>query len=438
VDGPHSWRFSTRAAPPAAGSRRLRVAADGTGDFATVQGALDFIPEGNAAPTTIVIGRGTYQEILCAMNKGAIALLGEDRKETVIAYANNERFNGDAGGNPFAPGAGPPGEANHRRSGAIYRRGVVLAHRVGDLVVANLTLRNTTPPGGSQAEALIVNGTPDAHAIITGVDLESYQDTLQVNGPAYLGDCTIAGDVDFMWGTGPCFFERCQARALRSNAYYTQVRNPATHHGFVYKECLFDGAPGVTGNVLSRVAPARFPASEVVLIDCVLTGAVAAVGWRLDQAADAPQPHLHFWESGSRDPGGTPVEPSRRLAASRRLTPPEDSETIARYRDPTFALGGRWTPALAPVLITQPTAVTVRAGQAAAFRVAVAAVPRATFQWRKDGADLEGATAATYEIATTGPAHAGAYSVEVRNRAGTVTSAAARLSVVPPGHPDAQ
>jgi pectin methylesterase-like acyl-CoA thioesterase len=431
VDGPDSWRFSIRAAPPAAGTRKMRVAADGSGDFTTVQGALDFIPEGeDTALTTIVIGRGTYQEIVCAMNKGAIALLGEDRKQTVIAYANNERFNGNAGGNPFAPGAAPPGQANPRRGGAIYHRGAVLAHHVGDLVIANLTLRNTTPQGGSQAEALIVNGTPDAHTIITGVDLESYQDTLQLTGPAYVGDCTIAGDVDFMWGTGPCFFERCAARTLRTAAYYTQVRNREAHHGFVYKECLFDGAPGVTGNVLSRIAPARFPASEVVLIDCVLTDAVAPVGWRLDQATEAPR--VHFWEYRSRDPGGTPVDTSRRLAASRRLTPAEDGETIARYSDPTFVLGGRWTPALAPILITQPAAVNVRSGQGAAFGVAVAAVPAASFQWRKDGADIEGATGATYQIASAGPADAGAYTVAVRNRVGTVTSAPARLSVTGP------
>jgi pectin methylesterase-like acyl-CoA thioesterase len=352
VDGRNVWRFTTKAASPApaeGGGWRVRVA-DGSGDFATVQGALDAIPEGNAAPTTVVIGPGTYQEILCAMNKGAIALVGEDRKETIIAYANNERFNGSAGGNPFGPGAGRPGEADHRRGGAIYRRGAALFHRVGDLVIANLTLRNTTAQGGSQAEALIVNGTPDSHTVITGVNLESYQDTLQVNSPAYVGDCTIAGDVDFMWGTGPCFFERCDIRALRSNAYYTQVRNPATHHGFVYKECRFDGAPGVTGNVLSRIDPSRFPASEVVLIDCVLTEAVAAVGWRLDRAADAPQVQLHFWEYLSRGPGGTPADTSRRLAASRRLAPPEDAETIARYSDPTFVLGGRWNPLLAPIL----------------------------------------------------------------------------------------
>jgi len=82
--------------------------------------------------------------------------------------------------------------------------------------------------------------------------------------------------------------------------------------------------------------------------------------------------------------------------------------------------------------LTQPAGLTARAGQGAAFGVAVAAVPRATFQWRKDGVDIAGATGATHAIAAAGPADEGAYTVEVRNVAGTVTSAPARLSVTSP------
>ena len=40
-----AWRFTTRRTPPAAGRDLINVAADGSGDFCTVQGALDFVPE---------------------------------------------------------------------------------------------------------------------------------------------------------------------------------------------------------------------------------------------------------------------------------------------------------------------------------------------------------------------------------------------------------
>lgn len=341
LSDPKAWRFSTKAAPPKRGAKRLIVTADGTGDFATVQGALDFVPEGNTAPTTIFIRNGTYNEIVCFVGKNNIIIFGEDRKRTIIAYPNNDRFNHNTGGNPFAPGAPPPGTVP-ARGGSIYRRGLFLAHRVTDLTIANLTLHNTTPQGGSQAEAIILNGTPNARAILTDLDLYSFQDTLQINGQAYISNCYIEGDVDFMWGTGPCFFENCEAKALRSNAYYTQIRNPATNHGYVYKNCTFDGAPGITGNYLSRIDPGRFPASEVVLINCTLTDAVAAVGWRLDNATEAP--NVHYWEYKSHYPDGKPVDMSRRLAIAKQLKLPDDKELITNYRDPKFVLGGQWTP----------------------------------------------------------------------------------------------
>ena len=351
-DRPAAWSFSTRAAPPAAGTRRLTVAADGTGDFCTVQGALDFVPAGNTAPTVIFVRKGTYREIVFFTDKHAVTLLGEDRRVTVIAYANNAKFN-PSGGNPFAGRAPDPSAENPRRGGSIYRRGMFLAHRVRDFTLANLTLRNLTPAGGSQAEALIVNGTLDARTIIKDVDCYSFQDTVQLNGQAYVADSFFEGDVDFMWGTGPAFFVNCTARSVRSGAYYTQVRNPAANHGFVFHRCTFDGAPGVTDNFLSRIEPHRFPHSEVVLLDCVLGPAVGAVGWQLQAPPPGTAPgsaaDLHFWEFASVTPAGAPVDASRRLPASRRLVLPADEALVRDYRDPTFVLGGDWHPRLAPI-----------------------------------------------------------------------------------------
>jgi pectin methylesterase-like acyl-CoA thioesterase len=421
-----AWPFSTKAKAPVAGAQTITVAADGRGDFATVQGAIDFVPEGNNAPTTIFIRNGTYQEIIFFTNKNNLTILGEDRKKTIIAYANNDRFNNNSGGNPFAPGAAAPGTVP-ARSGSVYRRGLFLAHRVSDLTITNLTLHNTTPAGGSQAEAIILNGTQNAHAIITNVDLYSFQDTLQINGQAYVSNCYLEGDVDFMWGTGPVFFENCHARSIRSNAYYTQIRNPATNHGFVYENCVFDGAPGVTGNFLSRIAPGRFPYSEVVLLNCVLSDAVGPTAWRLDQSTDAPK--VHFWEYNSHGPDGTPVDQSHRLAIARQLKLPDDEETIVHYKDPKFVLGGQWTPALAPIITVQPAPGSVGAGEKAVLSVSVAAVPAPTYQWQKNGRNIAGATQAEYAIESASRGDAGVYRVLISNSVGKVISEPAKIKV---------
>jgi pectin methylesterase-like acyl-CoA thioesterase/lysophospholipase L1-like esterase len=338
------WQFSTRAAPPAPGAGQLTVAADGTGDFCTVQGALDFIPEGNTAPVTILVRRGTYTEIIAFRHKDNITLRGEDRKETVLAYANNAGFSA-YDGNPYSPAGKSPDDNGQ----PIYRRAVLLAQRDAGFTLENLTIRNTTPHGGSQSECIIFNGTDAARAIVKDVDLYSFQDTLQVNGQAYIEGCYIEGDVDFMWGTGPSFFENCTARSTSSRAYYTQIRNPGTKHGFVYYHCTFDGTPGVTGDYLARIEPDRFPHSEVVLIDCVLDSSVGAVAWELQfaKAPAGPVP-VHFWEYRSHGPNGSPVAVGQRPAFSRQLLEPGDAALIRDYSDPAAILGQGWNPRATP------------------------------------------------------------------------------------------
>lgn len=333
--GVAGWRFSTAEAPPDPARPRLVVAADGTGDFCTVQGAVDAVTAHNREPRTIFIRRGTYVGMVFFHDKDALTFEGEDRKATVLTYTTNDKFNPSAG-NPFAAGAPDPA-AQPVHGGHIYRRGVFLAHQARHLMVRNLTIRNTTAHGGSQAEALILNGTPDADARIEHVDLYSFQDTLQINGSARLDDCFFEGDVDFMWGIGPCFFSRCTARSVRSEAFYTQVRNPDNAHGFVFVDCTFTGGEGVRDNYLSRIQPLRFPGSEVVLIDCTLTQSVGRTGWFFQPTAGqiGDTSRVRFFEAGSHRPDGTPVDVSSRNPASHQLT---DPAVIARYRSPDFVL----------------------------------------------------------------------------------------------------
>ena len=68
---------------------RLVVAADGSGDFTTVQGAVDFVPDEPAKRTTIFIRNGDYEEIVSLNGKSNLILRGESRDKTVVHYANN-------------------------------------------------------------------------------------------------------------------------------------------------------------------------------------------------------------------------------------------------------------------------------------------------------------------------------------------------------------
>ncbi len=96
-----------------------------------------------------------------------------------------------------------------------------------------------------------------------------------------------------------------------------------------------------------------------------------------------------------------------------------------------------------PRITAQPTAQSVAQGASASFSVAASGSPAPTYQWRKDGLAIPGATAAGYTIATVSDSDVGDYSVFVRNSEGSVTSAAVALVIQsdPPAvaaHPESQ
>ena len=305
------WAFQTRAAAPQPGTASLAVAADGSGDFCTVQSAIDFVPAGNTKPVTITVAPGNYNEIVYVNSqKPFLTVRGADRNLTVIQYPNNNSLNPSTTGRPTF-GVDAP-----------------------DFTLENLTVWNTTPKGGSQAEAFRGN---NARILLNRVNLKSYQDTLLLQGGGFVTDSYIEGDVDFMWGTGPVFIQNSELKALSSSGYYTQIRNGQGQFGFVYVNNRLTGATGVTGMYLGRIDPTVFPYSQVVYINNAMGPDVAPVGWLLNNATTAP--NVQFEEYRSTDLNGAPLDVSQRATFSRQLT----AAQAAQLSDPANVLAG-WVP----------------------------------------------------------------------------------------------
>jgi hypothetical protein len=314
ISDPNTWRFATKSAGPPVGATQLTVAADGTGDFCTVQGAIDFVPQNNTQRVVITVRSGTYNEIVYVRsNKPFLTVEGEDRAHTVIQYANNSNFNGAVSGN--------------------FR--TMFGVDANDFVLTNLTLHNTTPHGGSQAESF---RSGSQRILLNHVNLMSFQDTLLLQGKGLVNDSYIEGDVDFLWGTGSVFFQDCELKAVTSNGYYTMIRNPQGANGDIFVHCRLTRADdSITGSYLARIDPNVFPFSQVVYIDCAMDAHVRPIGWLLNNATDAPD--VEFWEYRSTDLSGNPLDVSQRAPVSRQLTP----EEAAQWSDPAFVLGG-WAP----------------------------------------------------------------------------------------------
>lgn len=93
-------------------------------------------------------------------------------------------------------------------------------------------------------------------------------------------------------------------------------------------------------------------------------------------------------------------------------------------------LGGPGGGALPPTITTQPQSQTVNAGAPVSFTVGATGTAPLSYQWKKNGTDIAGATNTTYSIASTVVGDAGNYSVVVTNPAGSATSTTATLTVL--------
>ena len=434
-----TWTFSTKAAGPLVGATAVSVAADSTGDFDTVQGAIDWVPTTNAAPLTITIKNGSYFEQIAFINKNFLTFVGQDRTQTTIVYPNNNNFNNVSGG--------------------IYHRATFIGSGVHDINVENLKFYNSTPQGGSQAEAFIFAGSANftARNLITKCSFYSFQDTLQLNKQCYISDSYIEGDVDFMWGSGPCFFSNCDIKMLRTGGYFAQVRNTSATHGFVYANCRFTAGAGFSGNYLNRIDPRStgFPNSEVVLMNSKIGDATNnaflnttvgvnssdyKAGWWLLNGTTSPTTEtasIRNWDYNTVDGTDSPLTFAARPAFT---VMPTDPTTLANYSDPVWVLNttwagvssGSWTPTILPTFLTQPQGQSVAVGSAVTLSVDVAAVPAATYQWFLNDVAIGGATASSHSLPTVSGTDWGTYKVVATTTGGSATSSLVTLTPTGP------
>ncbi len=301
------WKFTTKAAL-ARNPDRVVVAADGSADFCTVQGAVDQIEPHRTVPATIFIRKGRYEELVrVGRERRHVHLVGEDRKGTVIACTNNDKLN----------------------PGWIQR--AVFGVEGDDFVLENLTVQNTTPYKGSQAEAVYIYAE---RCVLRIADFLSFQDTLNLSGSVYVSGCTIEGDVDYVWGYGSAFFEDCELRTMH-DGYIVQTRNSAGKPGYVFLNCKLTAAPEVKRCWLARIETASFPGSHVAFIHCQMGAHIAAAGWQVTCPASTA---LRFAEFQSTDLAGHALDVTTRDPAARQLTEQEAAEqsAAAKALTPTY------------------------------------------------------------------------------------------------------
>jgi pectin methylesterase-like acyl-CoA thioesterase len=396
------WQFTTKATGPA-NSTNLVVAADGSGDFCTVQGAVDYVPSANTTPRLINLRNGTYPEIVNVKSKHNLTFRGESRTGARIAYPNN----------------------NWVYANSHYC--MIFKVNANDIALDTLTVTNTTPQGGSQAFALMME-TGNKRLVCYNSEISSFQDTILVNtsdNTAYFQDSLIQGDVDFIWGGGNCFFTNSEIRSLRATGgYVTQPRTPANSNGMSFVKCAFTvPSAGYVNCLFARAL--NNTNGNVALINCRIDTS-AYTGWNASDVANANL-NLRWWEYGNSNLNAT-------AAATFNGTPigvTNNDPRLIAAQDAVLWLNG-WTPSLLPNILSHPTNQTLDAGQSAVFAVTATGLPTPTYQWRKNGVNISNATNATYFIVSSLPTDSGTYTVLVITPAGSVLSSNAVLTVNTP------
>ncbi|MBQ9450280.1 MAG: carbohydrate esterase [Bacteroidales bacterium] len=316
-----AWKFSTKAAGPA-DPRHLSVAADGSADFSTVQGALDAVPDFCSDTTWITVAPGDYEELVYARNKSCVVIRGAGMDATKVHYPNNEVFNP----HPLRV------KTNEWPGTFPSRRAAFALDNCHDIILEDICIATDL---FGQAEGLLLNGERIA---MYRVRIIGSGDALQANGTVYMQDSELIGDGDTILGRGSLF-------ALHSKFYnhggpFSWVRNVKPAHGDVFVECHFEGLPDRPADYgrTNTNHGTAYPDAEFVVIDCT-TRHFNPQGW--SAIGEKSSTMLEF---NTRDADtGQPVDVSKRHKYSRQLDARKDAALIAKYRDPAFVLN-RWNP----------------------------------------------------------------------------------------------
>ncbi len=242
------YTFSTYA-------NTIVVAQDGTGNFKTVQDAINSVSDANPDYTIIFIQNGVYNEkIVLPATKCNIILRGENMYETVISYNDYAALN---------------------NMGTFKTYTFMIAGN--DITVENLTIENTAGQVG-QAVALHTEGD---RLVFRNCRLLGNQDTVYTGGKdnvarLYFENCHIEGTTDFIFGPATAWFETCTINCKR-NSYITAASTPeSSPYGYIFNYCNVTMDNDATSVYLGR--PWR-PYAMVLFMNTELPKEIKPLGW---------------------------------------------------------------------------------------------------------------------------------------------------------------
>lgn len=271
----------------------LVVAKDGSGDFFTVQDAINAVPDYRKnSRTTILVKEGTYKEkVIIPSCKNAISLIGKGNvKISFDDYASKP--------NIFGEEKGTSGSS----SCYIY---------APDFYAENITFENSSGPVG-QAVACFVSAD---RVYFKKCRFLGFQDTLYTYGKGcrqYYDECYIEGTVDFIFGWSVAVFNRCHIHSVGNGYLTAPSTDKEQKYGYVFYDCDITASEGVEKVYLSR--PWR-PYAKAVFIRCNMGRHILPEGWNNWRKVENEKT-VFYAEYQSKGEGAAP---KKRTAYSKQL-----------------------------------------------------------------------------------------------------------------------
>lgn len=294
------------------------VARDGTGQFRTIDEAIEVCRAFMDYHKVIYIKKGTYKEkLIIPQWLQNIELCGEDMNETIITYDDHANI-----------------KTQERPNGIGTFRTYTLKIEANDITLKNLTIENNAARLG-QAVALHTEGD---RLIFINCRLIGHQDTVYTGMPytrLFFKGCYICGTTDFIFGPSTAWFENCTVESL-VNSYVTAASTPKdAAYGYIFNNCRLIAKDGVDKVFLGR--PWR-DYGYTLFMNCELGAHIRPEGW-------------HHWEKQRENTAryleynnyGAGAQPQQRVAWSRQLTKKESQQiTPAKV----FNRQDNWNPTL--------------------------------------------------------------------------------------------
>jgi len=242
----------------------LTVAQDGSGNYKTIQEAVNSVRDLGQKQVTIHIKKGIYHEKLVIPSwKTHISLVGESAENTIIS-------NNDYSGKAVTGGK----DAFGKDKMTTYTSYTVLVQG-NDFKAENLTIENTAGRVG-QAVALHVEAD---RCVFTNCRLLGNQDTLYVatgtSRQLYI-NCYIEGTTDFIFGEATVVFQSCTIKSLVNSYITAAATTPLQPYGFVLMDCKLIANSAAKKVFLGR--PWR-PYAKTVFLNTQMGNHIVPEGW---------------------------------------------------------------------------------------------------------------------------------------------------------------